>query len=208
MKLWRACISGWVTSPANKLHIYPFQKGASTNPKHNLGFLPAQLLLPAPRKWREEIYSCSRQEDLEELQSCPYLTVGLLKPNPSPSGFSPVLTNPQQMPGAAVPGSAANSRDSLELKIGRCWRQLMLLLTVPSWVGYLQKSRWPGRNSSNLLPSSEKVPFAHSSESIHSISRHLVGKAGTVTCVERKPRKKTTNKLVPEQKQVWNVIGK
>lgn len=143
-------------------------------------------LLPAAWKRREEIYSRSRQEGWEELQSCPCLPVGQLKPNPSPSGFSPALTNPQKVPGAAVAGGAANSRDSSELKIGWCWRQLMLLLTAPSWVGYLQKKKPDGQGGTPaIFYRAAKSPLCPQLWEL-SISWHLVGKAGTVSCVEKK----------------------
>jgi len=61
-----------------------------------------------------------------------HLGLGQLKPNSDPSGFAPSSTATQQMQSDSLPGSAANSRDSLELKIEWCWQQLMLLLTVPN----------------------------------------------------------------------------
>lgn len=159
--------------------------------------LPAQLPLPAAQKQGEEIYSCSSQKDLEELQSCPCLTVGQLKPNPSPSGFSPVLTKPQQMAGAALPGGAANSRDSSELKIGRCWQQLMLLLTAPSWVGYLQKKADGQGGTPAICYKAAKSPPWPTAQRFMTSSgqgRHsdLCGEKGS----EKNP---TTSRLAPEK---------
>lgn len=138
------------------------------------------------------------------MENCPRLAVGQLKPNPSLSGFAPLPTDTQKMPSSSVPGSAANNRDSLELKIGRCWQQLMLLLTVPNWVGYLQKA--DGRGGTPAIHYEKaKSPLRPLLWELM-ISWHLVGKPGTVPCAERNPLK-DTEQTRPRERQTWNQMS-
>lgn len=114
-----------------------------------------------------------------------HLGPGQLKPNSDPSGFAPSSIATQQMQSDSLPGSTANSRDSLELKIGRCWQQLMLLLTVPNWVGYLQKADGQGGTPAICYKAAQS-PLSLLLQELR-ISWHLVGKPGTVIRAESNP---------------------
>lgn len=184
MKLWRACISWWVTSPASKLRISPFQvplqEGVSQMRRGSLllqqiGGLGRAAELSMSNRGSAEakpfslwVFSCTHQAPANARSCCSWQR----------SQQSWFLGAENRTVLAAADAFAHSSQ----------------LSGLPP-----KKADGQGGTPTICYKAAKSLLCPQLGEL--SISWHLVGKAGTVPCAKRKPLKKTPNKLAPEKRR-------